>query len=116
MTVLLNIEVAYSAAAAQCEVAALQVPEGSTVADALKASGLPAAQGWDLSTLRVGLWGKLKPLDTVLRERDRLEVYRPLQVDPKEARRARYAQHKASEAERAARQAARKAGTVVQRS
>jgi putative ubiquitin-RnfH superfamily antitoxin RatB of RatAB toxin-antitoxin module len=41
--------------------------------------------------LRVGIWGRLRPLDTLLRERDRIEVYRPLTVDPKEARRQRYA-------------------------
>lgn len=37
----------------------------------------------------VGIYGKKKPLDTVLREHDRIEVYRPLQADPKEARRRR---------------------------
>ena len=40
--------------------------------------------------LKVGIWGRARPLDTPLRERDRVEVYRPLQVDPKEARRLRY--------------------------
>lgn len=41
--------------------------------------------------LRVGIWGRVRPLDTLLRERDRIEVYRALTVDPKEARRQRYA-------------------------
>jgi hypothetical protein len=40
--------------------------------------------------LKVGVWGRLRPLDACLRERDRIEVYRPLTVDPKEARRLRY--------------------------
>jgi putative ubiquitin-RnfH superfamily antitoxin RatB of RatAB toxin-antitoxin module len=40
----------------------------------------------------VGLWGREVPLSTRLRDRDRVELYRPLQVDPKEARRLRYRQ------------------------
>ena len=39
---------------------------------------------------KIGVWGRLRPLDTPLRARDRIEVYRPLTVDPKEARRQRY--------------------------
>lgn len=50
-----------------------------------------AAQGGALEGLRIGIWGRVRPLSTVLRERDRIEVYRPLTVDPKEARRQRYA-------------------------
>lgn len=43
----------------------------------------------DLSTSRVGIYGKLKPLDTVLRNHDRVEIYRPLVADPKDSRRQR---------------------------
>ena len=39
---------------------------------------------------RIGVWGKPVPLDRVLVEGDRLEVYRPLTVDPKVARRQRF--------------------------
>jgi uncharacterized protein len=48
----------------------------------------------DLATARLGVWGK--PCETVrlLRERDRVEIYRPLSVDPKEARRVRYRAHR----------------------
>ena len=46
------------------------------------------------STL-AGIWGRVQPLDTLLRDRDRVELYRPLLVDPKEARRLRYKRAKA---------------------
>ena len=44
-----------------------------------------------LDQFRIGIWGRVRPLETPLRERDRIEVYRPLTVDPMEARRLRYA-------------------------
>ena len=50
-----------------------------------------AAQVQPLEALRIGIWGRLRPLGTLLRERDRIEIYRPLTVDPMEARRLRYA-------------------------
>ncbi|MDL5033709.1 RnfH family protein [Pelomonas sp. APW6] len=71
----------------------LTLTPGSSVAQALAASprfaddrpGLEAA-----GALVVGVWGRVQALETVLREGDRVEVYRPLTVDPKEARRQRY--------------------------
>ena len=63
----------------------VELPEGSTVADALAASGLEAAPG------RVGVYGKVVPAGTPLREGDRVEIYRPLRADPKELRRERAA-------------------------
>ena len=44
--------------------------------------------------LVVGVWMKPRPLDTLLRQHDRVEIYRGLRVDPKEARRVRYQRHK----------------------
>lgn len=68
----------------------LTVPEGATLQAAIECSGLPeAAPEIDLTANRVGIFGKLKTLDTVLREKDRVEVYRPLIADPKESRRKR---------------------------
>jgi uncharacterized protein len=64
----------------------LELPAGATVADAVKAAGWPLPE--DASML--GVWGRRQPLDAPLRDRDRVELYRPLQVDPKEARRQRY--------------------------
>ena len=68
----------------------LCVPAGTTIEQAVAQSGLlQAIPGIDLAINMVGIHGKRKPLDTVLREHDRVEVYRPLQADPKEARRRR---------------------------
>lgn len=68
----------------------LVVPEGATLQSAIECSGLlEAAPEINLEVDRVGVWGKLKTLDTVLRERDRVEVCRPLIADPKESRRKR---------------------------
>ena len=68
----------------------LRVPAGTTIEQAVARSGLlQAIPGIDLAVNMVGIHGKRKPLDTVLREHDRVEVYRPLQADPKEARRRR---------------------------
>ena len=68
----------------------LAVPAGTTVHDAIKRSGMPERlPEIDLTVCRVGIYGKLKSLDTVLRDRDRVEIYRPLLADPKDARRKR---------------------------
>lgn len=68
----------------------LIVPAGTTLHSAIVKSGLlDDVTEIDLATCRVGIYGKLKPLDTVLRDRDRVEVYRPLMADPKESRRKR---------------------------
>ncbi len=68
----------------------LDVPEGTTIAAAIVGSGLQQAfPEVDPSTMRVGIYGKLKTPETLLREGDRVEVYRPLTADPKQARRRR---------------------------
>jgi hypothetical protein len=66
------------------------LPEGSTVADALAASGLEGAQG------HVGIYGKIARMTTALHDGDRVEIYRPLQADPKDLRRARAAKRRAA--------------------
>lgn len=86
----LAVEVVYCPAPGQVDLTPLRLPAGSTVGDALAASGLLARQGLDLASLRLGVWCKAAEAATVLRDRDRVEVYRPLKVDPKEARRLRY--------------------------
>ena len=85
-----SVEVIYCAQPGQTDTVALSLPEGATLRTALEASGLLPRHGLSLETARVGVWCREKPLDTVLRERDRVEIYRPLTVDPKEARRLRY--------------------------
>jgi putative ubiquitin-RnfH superfamily antitoxin RatB of RatAB toxin-antitoxin module len=70
----------------------LTVPPGSTVADALKESGVVTQ--WELGEVQakdIGVWGRKAALSQVLREGDRIEIYRALTVDPKVARRERFA-------------------------
>lgn len=86
----LRVELAFSPAARQVRCARLVLPAGSTVADALRASGWAAEYGLPVETMSCGVWGKVQPLDKPLRDGDRVEIYRPLTVDPKEARRLRY--------------------------
>lgn len=86
-----SVQVAYSPSSEQVDLRVLNLPMGSTVADALRASGLLEAHGLPLNDdLVCGVWSKIRPLTHPLREGDRVEVYRPLRVDPKEARRQRY--------------------------
>lgn len=95
----LRVEVAYSPAAGHVERLPLTLPSGSTVRDAIERSGLlPAHPELSLEALAVGVWGTLKTLGEPLRDQDRVEVYRPLLVDPKEARRQRHRSHRARKA------------------
>ena len=72
------------------------LPDGSTVEDAIQVSGLRAVFP-DMDTTHVGIHGEPVPVTTILRERDRIEIYRPLQVDPKEVRRMRAGKKRAKE-------------------
>ena len=72
------------------EVVPLELGEGATVGDALRAAELAARfPGEDLAALDAGVWGARVPRETALKEGDRIELYRPLQADPKEMRRRR---------------------------
>jgi len=76
----------------------LQVAPGTTIGQAIEASGLmQEVPEIDLAVYPVGIYGKKKPLDTILRPLDRIEIYRPLLADPKESRRRRAA-HKSAAA------------------
>lgn len=87
----LQVLVSYSPAPRVVDSVALSLPGGATVADALRASGLLGRHGLVAdASLAVGVWGRLRSLDSPLRDADRVEVYRGLLVDPKEARRQRY--------------------------
>jgi putative ubiquitin-RnfH superfamily antitoxin RatB of RatAB toxin-antitoxin module len=62
----------------------LEVPEGSTLADAIECSGiLSRCPQIDLKKNKVGIFGKIAKLSTPLNEGDRVEIYRPITVDPK---------------------------------
>jgi putative ubiquitin-RnfH superfamily antitoxin RatB of RatAB toxin-antitoxin module len=94
----LQVQICYAAPGLQV-LKECEVEEGCTIGQAIMDSGLLREQpAIDLSVCRVGVFGKLKELDTPLRQRDRIEIYRPLIADPMESRRRRVA-HK----ERAAR-------------
>jgi len=71
------------------DVVVLNVPAGATLAMAVQASGLLVAHGLDTAPLKCGIFGRLSAPDTVLQEGDRVEIYRPLTVDAKTARRRR---------------------------
>ena len=87
----LRVTVLFSPGPRETREWALELPAGSTVADAVAASGLRADfPGLDLDALGVGVWGRKAGPRHALRDRDRVEVYRPLRVDPKVARRERF--------------------------
>ncbi len=74
--------------------AEVSMPAGATLLQAVSESGLLLRYpDIDLDQQKIGIFGKVKAADTLLREGDRVEVYRPLQADPKETRRRR-AKHK----------------------
>lgn len=85
------VQVVYALPGAQ-EVVEVELEEGAPVQDALIASGIPARHPEiDLKTQRIGVWGRPVTLATGVRERDRVEIYRALSADPKQARRRRAA-------------------------
>jgi putative ubiquitin-RnfH superfamily antitoxin RatB of RatAB toxin-antitoxin module len=92
---LLRIELVYALPERQ-EVVRLRLPAGSTVQQAIEQSGLLAMYPEiDLTQNKLGIYAKLVKPDTTLRDRDRVEIYRPLIADPKEVRRKHAAEDKA---------------------
>ena len=87
------VEIVYALADRQV-LRRILLPDGSTVEDAIQVSGLRAAFP-EMDTTHVGIHGEPVPLTTVLRDRDRVEIYRPLRADPKEVRRTRAAKKRA---------------------
>jgi len=88
----IRVEVVYALPEKQ-EVVPLTLPAGSTLQQAVIASGLaekyPAI---DFAAGKFGIYSKLAKPDTALRDRDRVEIYRPLIADPKEVRKQRAAE------------------------
>ncbi len=94
MTEMLKVEVCYALPEKQ-ELVAVNLPEGATLQQALEASGLLGKYPEiDIKKNKFGIYAKLSKLDTVLRDRDRVEIYRPLIADPKEVRKQRAAEGK----------------------
>lgn len=82
----------------------LHLPAGACVTDALADPAAVALLGGASDALACGIWGRVVALGHVLRNGDRLELYRPLTVDPKVARRERFARQGARTAGLFARQ------------
>ena len=100
-----RITLVYSPAARLVHELELTLPAGSTVAQALAASGLARTfPEISIEPLRLGIWGRKAQPDQVLQDKDRVEIYRALKVDPKVARRERFVK-----------QGAKKAGLFAQR-
>lgn len=100
---LIDITVCISPCSGTVQETLLQLSAGSTVQQALDAvtastAALPAVQLPEASAGMVGIWGRTATADQVLQHGDRLEVYRPLTVDPKVARRERFARQGARSA------------------
>ncbi len=86
------VTIVYSNQARQWEEKTLRLEEGSTVEQAWVAISLVLPTTLEgASQAGQGVWGKKVGLSHVLRDQDRLEIYRPLTVDPKVARRERFA-------------------------
>jgi len=87
----MQVEVVYAAAPHDVRQATLELADGATVADALRASRLlEALDHTEADALKPSIWGRVAALDARLRDGDRIELTRGLLVDPKEARRQRY--------------------------
>ncbi len=92
----IEIEVAYGTPATQ-RVIAMRVAPGTSAREALRQSGIAAEfSEIDLDTAPVGIFSRKldgkrapAPKDYILKDRDRIEIYRPLRIKPKEARRLR---------------------------
>jgi len=92
---MINVELVYALKGRQ-KVVRMAVEEGCSLQAAIENSGLLAEfPEIDLSKNKVGIWNKLAKQEAVLRDHDRVEIYRPLIADPKEVRKQRAAEGKA---------------------
>ncbi len=91
----LRITVVCAVAAGQVVEVLVDLPPGACVADALR---MATVAGLDVPDLDTGVWGKLAAPDQLLADGDRVELYRPLTVDPKVARRERFTRQGAGRA------------------
>ena len=92
---LLDIEVAYATPDREI-IIGLQLPRGATAKDAIERSGImQRAPEIDWATNKIGVYGKLCAPNHVLHQHDRIEVYRPLTIDPMEIRRLRASKNQA---------------------
>ena len=96
----IRVEVVYALPEAQT-IAEVELSQGARVVDALNALDLQQRlTGVSLDGCRIGIWGVPAMPDTELRDRDRVEIYRQLLADPKQARRQRARQQRVSRTRR----------------
>lgn len=89
MGAMLRVEVVYALLLEQ-DCSSVELPDGTRVREAIERSGvLQRHPEIDLERHAVGIWNRRVALDQALRDRDRVEIYRPLTADPKEVRRRR---------------------------
>jgi putative ubiquitin-RnfH superfamily antitoxin RatB of RatAB toxin-antitoxin module len=87
----ITVTVCFSGHARECREVILQLPAGSRLVDAIRGSALLVElPDVDVDTLQTAVWGRKLPPEHMLRDGDRVEVVRPLKVDPKVARRERF--------------------------
>ena len=83
----MQVEVVFALAKRQV-LLTVDVPDGATVADAIAASGIARQfPEHDLDALQAGIWGQTVGRDRPVTDGDRVELFRPLEMDPREARR-----------------------------
>ncbi|WP_048441952.1 RnfH family protein [Caenimonas sp. SL110] len=80
----IRVTIAFSPAAREVRELHVELPSGSSVASALRAGAI------EMANADLGIWGRGTTLDAALHDGDRVEIYRPLKVDPKLARRERF--------------------------
>lgn len=85
---LLRVEVIHCAARGEVDSCVLHLPDGATVQEAIQSSGLLQRHP-GLSLADAGIWGRAAAAGQRLRDGDRVELYRPLRIEPMDARRAR---------------------------
>jgi hypothetical protein len=91
----LRVEVVFALRNRQ-ELIALELEPGATVAQAIEESAIADAfPDCDLATCQVGVWGHVVDRSRRLQDGDRVEIYRPLLIDPRTARRQRAAEDRA---------------------
>jgi len=85
----ISVEIAYAGESAQA-LKKITVDPGVTVAQAIATSGiLEMFPEIDINECQIGIYSKKVSRETVLKQNDRVEIYRPLKITPKEARRLR---------------------------
>ncbi len=83
----ISVEVVFGLADKQ-ELLTVSLPPGATAQDAIEQSGIRERfAGIDTRDLPIGIWGRVVARDARLEDGDRVEIYRPLEIDPREARR-----------------------------